>query len=129
MKICARTDREAQLAQLAKHETENPEAYRLYLQGLFYWNKWTEEGFRKAIDLFQSGRRKRSELRAERMPASRIPTTFWASPGYDAPSKVGRTQRSAAMQAVKLDDQLARGSYLAGAGSGELRLGLGGSRE
>ena len=39
-------------AQVAKHDTENPEAYQLYLQGLFYWNKWTEEGFRKATDYF-----------------------------------------------------------------------------
>ncbi len=38
--------------QVAKHDTENPEAYQLYLQGLFYWNKWTEEGFRKATDYF-----------------------------------------------------------------------------
>src|SRR5713226_1871437 len=26
---------------LAKRTTENVEAYQLYLQGLFYWNKWT----------------------------------------------------------------------------------------
>ena len=36
-----------QRSQLAKHDTDNPEAYRSYLQGLFYWNKWTEDGFEK----------------------------------------------------------------------------------
>ena len=41
-----------QRSQLAKHDTDNPEAYRSYLQGLFYWNKWTEDGFRKATDFF-----------------------------------------------------------------------------
>ena len=39
--------------QLTKHHTENPEAYRLYLKGRHYWNKWTEEGFYKAIEYFQ----------------------------------------------------------------------------
>ncbi len=33
--------------------TASPEAYRLYLKGLFYWNKRTADGFRKGIDLFR----------------------------------------------------------------------------
>jgi TolB-like protein/Tfp pilus assembly protein PilF len=37
---------------LAKSYTTNPEAYRLYLQGRFYWNKRDESSFRKAIDYF-----------------------------------------------------------------------------
>src|SRR5437588_4610223 len=37
---------------LAKNYTENVEAYQLYLKGRFYWNKQTEEGFRKGIDYF-----------------------------------------------------------------------------
>ncbi len=37
---------------LAKRETENSEAYQLYLQGRFYWNKFTEDGFRKSIAYF-----------------------------------------------------------------------------
>jgi len=43
----------AEKKQLTRHHTENPEAYRLYLKGRHYWNKWTEEGFYKAIDYFQ----------------------------------------------------------------------------
>ncbi|MGH9399988.1 MAG: protein kinase domain-containing protein, partial [Thermoanaerobaculia bacterium] len=38
---------------LARPATESTEAYRLYLQGRFYWNKRTEDGIRKAIDLFR----------------------------------------------------------------------------
>ena len=37
---------------LSKHSTENTEAYQLYLKGRYYWNKRTEDGFRKAIDSF-----------------------------------------------------------------------------
>ena len=38
---------------LARRATEDPEAYRLYLKGLFYWNKRTSDGLRKGIELFQ----------------------------------------------------------------------------
>jgi TolB-like protein/class 3 adenylate cyclase/Flp pilus assembly protein TadD len=38
---------------LTKRYTENTEAYQLYLKGRFYWNKWSEEGFRKSIDYFK----------------------------------------------------------------------------
>ncbi len=37
---------------LARRYTDNADAYRAYLQGRFWWNKRTEEGFRKAIDCF-----------------------------------------------------------------------------
>ena len=38
---------------LIKRHTEDAEAYRLYLQGRHHWNRWTEEGFYKAIGYFQ----------------------------------------------------------------------------
>jgi Tfp pilus assembly protein PilF len=37
---------------LRKRATQDPEAYRLYLQGRFWWNKRTEVGFRRAIEFF-----------------------------------------------------------------------------
>ena len=39
--------------QLAKTYTTNAEAYRLYLQGRFYWNKREEKEFRKAVEYYQ----------------------------------------------------------------------------
>jgi len=33
--------------------TENAEAYKLYLQGRYYWNKRTEDGIKKSIEYFQ----------------------------------------------------------------------------
>jgi len=39
-------------ARLSRHFTENTEAYQLYLKGRYFWNKRTEEGFRKGIDYF-----------------------------------------------------------------------------
>jgi serine/threonine protein kinase/Tfp pilus assembly protein PilF len=43
----------AEKKRLAKRHTEDAEAYRLYLQGRHHWNRWTEEGFYKAIGYFQ----------------------------------------------------------------------------
>jgi TolB-like protein/DNA-binding winged helix-turn-helix (wHTH) protein/Tfp pilus assembly protein PilF len=37
---------------LTKHETENTVAYQLYLEGRYFWNKRSEEGFKKALDYF-----------------------------------------------------------------------------
>ena len=33
---------------LGRRFTENAEAYELFLKGTYFWNKWTEEGFRQA---------------------------------------------------------------------------------
>lgn len=39
--------------QLVNVPTENIEAYNLYLQGLFYWNKWAPEFVLKAVKCFE----------------------------------------------------------------------------
>jgi serine/threonine-protein kinase len=39
--------------QLTRRDTGNPEAYRFYLKGRYYWDKRTGENLRKAIDQFQ----------------------------------------------------------------------------
>ena len=38
---------------LLKRHTDNPEAYSLYLKGLYFWNKRTAEGMRKGMECFQ----------------------------------------------------------------------------
>jgi serine/threonine protein kinase/Tfp pilus assembly protein PilF len=38
---------------VVKRHTENIEAYNLYLQGRFFWNKRTEEGLKKAKEYFE----------------------------------------------------------------------------
>jgi tetratricopeptide (TPR) repeat protein len=39
--------------QINKYQTENPEAYNLYLQGLFHIKKRTNEGYKKSIEYFE----------------------------------------------------------------------------
>jgi TolB-like protein len=35
---------------LAKHSTENAQAYQAYLKGRYFWNKRSEEGYQKALE-------------------------------------------------------------------------------
>lgn len=37
---------------LAKHQTDNTEAYQAYLKGRYFWNKNTDDWFRKALECF-----------------------------------------------------------------------------
>ena len=38
---------------LAKNYTENVEAFQLYMKGTYFWNKFTKDGTKKAIEYFQ----------------------------------------------------------------------------
>jgi serine/threonine-protein kinase len=38
---------------ITKRHTDNIEAYQLYLQGRYFWNRRTDENLKKAVDLFQ----------------------------------------------------------------------------
>ena len=40
-------------SRLSKQNTENWEAYNLYLKGLYYWNKFSDDGMAKAVEYFQ----------------------------------------------------------------------------
>ena len=91
--------------QLAKHYTDSPEAYQLYLQGLYYRNKWTEVGLTKAIDYFKQA--------AERDPNYALAYAgladaynFLGDAGYVAPKQVRQDATLAATQALKIDDAL-----------------------
>ena len=38
---------------VAHAPTRNPEAYQAYLKGRYFWNKWTTEGVKSAIELYE----------------------------------------------------------------------------
>jgi serine/threonine protein kinase/tetratricopeptide (TPR) repeat protein len=92
-------------AQFAKRDTENSEAYQLYLQGLFYWNKWTQDGFQKSIDYFRQAVAKDPNY-AQAYAGLADAYNFMGDSGYLAPSQVWQNAKSAAMQSVKIDDSL-----------------------
>jgi eukaryotic-like serine/threonine-protein kinase len=92
--------------QLTKHHTENPEAYRLYLKGRHYWNRWTEEGFYKAIEYFQQAVEKDSDYAlAYAGLADSYVLLGWNS--YLPPAKAFPKAKMAATTALQLDQDLA----------------------
>ena len=98
----------AEAKQLAKRDTENSEAYQLYLQGLFYWNKWTQDGFQKAIVFFRRAVEKDPNY-AQAYAGLADAYSFTGGSGYVAPAEVWQSAKSAAAQSVKLDDTLPEG--------------------
>ncbi|PYX25977.1 MAG: hypothetical protein DMG87_00645, partial [Acidobacteria bacterium] len=94
-----------EITKLAKHETENAEAYQLYLQGLFYWNKWTQDGFKRASDYFNQAVEKDPNY-AQAYAGLADTYNFMGDSGYVAPLQAWQNAKSAATQAVKIDDSL-----------------------
>jgi serine/threonine protein kinase/Tfp pilus assembly protein PilF len=91
---------------LPKRPTENVEAYQLYLQGLFYWNKWTQADFAKAADYFTQAVQK--DPRYALSYAGLADTySLLGDTGYLPPSEAWPKAKAAAMQALEIDDSLA----------------------
>lgn len=98
------TDQERQ--RLAKNYTENTEAYRLYLLGLFHWNKRTVSAFEKSIEYFQQAIAADPNYAlayAGLADAYALLAEYDGAPPRDAHPKA----REAALKALSLDGQLA----------------------
>lgn len=91
---------------LTKRHTHDPEAYRNYLRGRFYWNKRTEHDFRKGIEHFQQAIEIDSDyaLAYSGLADSYILLGFY---GACAPDDVMPKGKAAAVKALELDDSLA----------------------
>jgi eukaryotic-like serine/threonine-protein kinase len=90
---------------LSKRSTDDAEAYRLYLKGRHHWDRWTEDGFYKAIDYFQ--------LAVEQDPSYALAycgmsdsyvLLGWNS--YLPPKEAFPQAKMAAMRALRLDPDL-----------------------
>ena len=90
---------------LAKRYTDDSEAYRLYLKGRYYWNKYTKEALTKAIEYFNQS--------IELDPSYSLAYTGLAdsyyrlSTAYLPPKEALPKARTAAMKALEIDDTLA----------------------
>jgi len=96
----------AEKKRLTRRHTENPEAYGLYLKGRHHWNKWTEEGFYKAITYFQLAVDKDSSYAlAYAGLADSYVLLGWN--GYLPPKEAFPKGKAAALAALRLDPDLA----------------------
>ena len=89
---------------LAKHYTENTEAYQLYLKGIFYLNKRTREAYRKAIEFFNDA----IEKDANYARAYAGLADCYSLGDYPLPAKEKYPlAKQAALKAIELDPTLA----------------------
>jgi eukaryotic-like serine/threonine-protein kinase len=91
---------------LARRPTQNVEAYQLYLQGLFCWNKWTQSDFKRAADFFTEAAEKDPRYA---LSYAGLADTYsqLGDADYLAPSEAWPKAKAAAMQALAIDDTLA----------------------
>jgi len=96
----------AERKRLTRHHTQNAEAYGLYLMGRHHWNRWSEEGFYKAIEYFQQAVEKDpSYALAYTGLADSYVLLGWNS--YLPPKEAFPKGKAAAMTALQLDPDLA----------------------
>ena len=92
---------------LAKRDTQNSDASRLYLSGVFHARKITEQDIKKAIELFWQAIHKDPEYaRAYAAIASAHRSLTMCCDGHPSELLKGKV---AALKAVELDDELAEG--------------------
>jgi len=95
----------AEKKRLTKRQTEDAEAYRLYLKGRHHWNQWTEEGFYKAIEYFrQAVEKDPGYALAHAGVADAYVLLGWNS--YLPPKDAFPKGKMAAMAAMRLDADL-----------------------
>jgi TolB-like protein/Tfp pilus assembly protein PilF/predicted Ser/Thr protein kinase len=93
-------------SRVTKRYTESPEAYRLYLQGRFHWNKRTGESLEKSVEYFSQA----IEADPNYALAYAGLADAWFSRGwyrYVVPKEAYEKARSATTRALEIDDGLA----------------------
>lgn len=93
-------------ALLQKTATHSTEAYTLYLKGLFYWNKRTEESLEKSREYFQSAINQDPNfaLAYAGLANCYVVAAYW---GYMPPKESYANAKRAALRAIELDSNLA----------------------
>lgn len=92
---------------LTKTYTSNTEAYRLYLQGRYYWNKRNEASLRKSIECYEQAIRLDPNYA---IAYAGLAETYLTGPiwGVGTPKELIPKAIEAGTKALKLDDTLAQ---------------------
>src|SRR3984893_17394501 len=89
---------------LATHKTENWEAYNLYLKGRYYWEKFTDDDMRKAVDYFQQAIAKDPNYA---LAYAGLADSFHELAYTSPPSEMMPRSKAASTKALQLDDSVA----------------------
>ncbi|HET7752137.1 MAG TPA: protein kinase [Terriglobales bacterium] len=94
-----------QRTHLARPQTQSADAYRLYLEGRFYWKKRTEEGLNKGIRRFQQAleRDPNYALAYAGLADSYNMLAWWQ---FVSSNEAGPKAKQAALKALELDPSL-----------------------
>jgi TolB-like protein len=84
------------------HTEQNTEAYDLYLQGLFFSNKSSEEALRKSLDFFQRALQK--DPNYAKAWTGTAKAWDWLADAYVKPLEAYPAVRAAASKAIELDE-------------------------
>src|SRR6266576_4956973 len=90
---------------LEKKPTENLEAYNLYRQGRYYADKFSQDGFKKALGFYQQAIEKDSRFALAY--AGMADTYVMAADFYIPPREAFSKAKEAALKAIELDETLA----------------------
>jgi tetratricopeptide (TPR) repeat protein len=90
---------------MVKSYTANPEAYQLYLQGRFWWNKRSEEGYNKGIEYFGQAIAKDPNYALAYAGLADCYATLGLN-GVRAPNEVVPRAKEAAEKALEIDNTL-----------------------
>jgi len=90
---------------LARHPTENIEAYNLYMRGRYFWNKYSKEWVLKAIEVFQEAIQIDSYYALAYCGLA--DAYFRLSNVHFPPREVMPKAKEAALRAAEIDDNLA----------------------
>ena len=91
---------------LAKPATASPEAYQHYLRGKYYWNKWTPEFFKRAIECFEQAIAIDPQFALAWSGLGDAYGTLGYYGGLPTQAAMAKA-RPAALRALELDDKLA----------------------
>jgi len=96
---------EKQKETIVKRYTENLEAYDLYLKGIYFWNKITQDGFERSIECFEKAIEKDPHyaLAYAGLADSYWWSSFW---GNSPPRRTYPKAREAVKRAIAIDDTL-----------------------
>src|SRR5437588_1478263 len=88
---------------LPVHEQRNTEAYELYLQGLFFSNKGSEENLRRALTFFKRAVEKDPTFARDWAGISKV--WYFLADVYVKPLDAYPTSKEAALKAIALDEK------------------------
>jgi serine/threonine protein kinase/Tfp pilus assembly protein PilF len=97
----------AQRNLISQRPTQNSEAYQLYLQGRFYWNRRTASAVNNAIDYFQQAIAKDPNYALAYSGLADSYFSLTRNTGVLSPKEAGAKARQAAEKAMELDPSLA----------------------